>query len=299
MSDPAFRKKIEPLEKYLKRKDLVEIIINREGEISLETITGEWVHKTDKSITRDNIRQLTTLMANLSGQEFDHINPIFSGRLPEYGHRVQVNMGAHVSSGMAVAIRIGKATVYPIESYMPKEQADYLIDMVKQGKTILVSAPTGAGKTTFLNSLVSHIPDHQRIVTIEDAQELIIPHRNHTGFLKSKNSTDVAGLSFSDFINSTLRLRPDRILLGEIDIENTMAFLNIANSGHSGSISTIHAESKEEVLNKLCLNAQLAGAKGGKSEIMSYAKEAIDIIVSLNKRLENGKRVFEATITNM
>lgn len=299
MSNAAFKKKIEPLEKYLKRKDLVEIIINREGEISLETITGEWLHKPDKSITKDNIRQLTTLMANLSGQEFDHINPIFSGRLPEYGHRVQVNMGAHVSSGMAVAIRIGKATVYPIESYMPKEQADYLIEMVKQGKTILVSAPTGAGKTTFLNSLVSHIPEHQRIVTIEDAQELIIPHKNHTGFLKSKNSTDVAGLSFSDFINSTLRLRPDRILLGEIDIENTMAFLNIANSGHSGSISTIHAESKEEVLNKLCLNAQLAGAKGGKSEIMSYAKEAIDIIVSLNKRLENGKRVFEATITNM
>ncbi|CZF87178.1 Type IV secretion system protein VirB11 [Grimontia marina] len=94
-----------------------------------------------------------------------------------------------------------------------------------------------------------------------------------------------------------LRLRPDRILLGEIDIENTMAFLNIANSGHSGSISTIHAENREEALNKRCLNAQLSGVKGDKSVIMGYATEAIDAFVSLSKTIENGKRVFKALIT--
>lgn len=299
MSDAAFKKKISVLEKYLSRKDLVEIVINREGEVFLETVTGEWIRKPDKAITKNAIKQLTTIIANLSGQDFSNENPIYAGRIPEYGYRIQVNMGAHVASGIAVAIRIGQPTIYPIDSYMPKHEADELISMVIDGNTLLINAGTGCGKTSFLNSLIAHIPLNQRIVTIEDTQELIVPHPNFTGFLKSKSGTDIAGLQFSDFINSSLRLRPDRILLGEIDIENTMAFLNIANSGHSGSLSTIHAESKEEALNKLCLNAQLAGVKGGKEEILSYAKEAIDGFVTLNKKIIDGKRVFTAKVTKM
>lgn len=297
MSNAMFNKQIAIFEKYFNRKDLVEIIVNKEGEVCLETITGDWKYKADKNMTIENIRLLTETMATMSGQKFDLSIPIFSGRIPRFDYRIQVNIGAHVASGIALAIRIGQPTVYAIDSYMPKPDAERLINMVKSGKTILINAATGCGKTTFLNSLIAHIPLDQRIVTLEDTQELIVPHRNTTAFLKSKSGTDIAGLKFSDFINSMLRLRPDRILLGEIDIENTMAFLNIANSGHSGSISTIHAENREEALNKLCLNAQLSGVKGDKSDIMGYATEAIDAFVSLSKTIENGKRVFKALIT--
>ncbi|WP_157939684.1 ATPase, T2SS/T4P/T4SS family [Vibrio lentus] len=297
MSNAMFRKQISILEKYLNRNDLVEIIINREGEVILETTSGEWLKKADKNITIQKIRSLTETMATMSGQKFDLTFPMFSGRIPSYDYRIQVNIGAHVASGVAVAIRIGQSTTFSIDSYMTEDKANQLIQMVKEGRTILINAATGCGKTTFLNSLIAHIPLDQRIITLEDTQELIVPHSNCIAFLKSKNSTDIAGLKFGDFINSMLRLRPDRILLGEIDIENTMAFLNIANSGHSGSISTIHADNANEALNKLCLNAQLSGVKGGKDEILGYANEAIDCFVSLSKNIENGKRVFRASFT--
>lgn len=299
MSSAVFKKQIQIFEKYFKRNDVVEIIVNQEGEVCLETVTGDWEFKNDKNITIEAIRVLTTTMATLSGQAFGLDVPVFSGRIPDYGFRIQVNIGAQVESGVMVAIRVGQSTIYPINSYMNDDDANRLIDMVIKGKTILINAGTGCGKTTFLNSLISHIPSHLRIVTLEDTRELIIPHRNKVCFLKSKTNTDIAGLGYSHYINTMMRARPDRILLGEIDIENTMVFLNIANSGHSGSISTIHAENKEEALNKLCLNAALAGSQGSKTDNMEYAKSAIDVFVSLKKEIINGKRVFSADISEM
>lgn len=299
MSNEIFKNQVKIFDKYFKRKDVVEIIINQEGEVWIETVTGDWECKKDAAMTIENIRLLTQTMATISGQVFNLSVPIFSGRIPIYGYRIQVNIGAQVESGLMVAIRVGQSTIYPIHSYMDDSSADRLIEMVKQGKTILINAGTGCGKTTFLNSLIDHIPRNLRIVTLEDTRELIIPHPNKVCFLKSKTSTDIAGLGYSHYINTMMRARPDRILLGEIDIENTMVFLNIANSGHSGSISTIHAENKDEALNKLCLNAALAGSKGSKTDNMEYAMSAIDVFVSLKKEIKNGKRVFSAEITEM
>jgi len=180
---------------------------------------------------------------------------------------------------------------------MDEEKANKLIEFVKAGKTILVCAGTGSGKTTFLNSLLVHIPLSERIITIEDTRELIVPHKNSAHMLKSKTGTDIAKSSYADFINACMRVRPDRILLGEIDIENSMVFLNLANSGHSGSISTIHAYTPEEAFNKLCLNASLSGAQGAsRADVMEYAKSAVDVFVSLSKQKIDGKRVFSADI---
>lgn len=300
MSGAVFKQQIKHLEKYLQRNDVVEIVINQEGEIGLEKVTGQWEFKNDKNITLNYIRTLTETIATLSGQRFDIATvPSFSGRIPDYGFRIQVNMGSQVESGVTVAIRVGQSTIYPINSYMPNEEADRLIQMVKDGKTILINAGTGCGKTTFLNSLITHIPEHMRIVGLEDTREMIIPHKNKVCLLKSKTNSDIAALDYSHYINTLMRLRPDRILLGEIDIENTMVFLNLANSGHSGSISTIHAENMDEAMSRLCLNASLAGSKGSKQDNMEYAKSAIDVFVSLRKELVNNKRVFSASITEM
>lgn len=288
------------LKPYLKRDDLVEICINREHEVCLETVKGKWEYKTDKKVTLENIRLLTSTMASLSGQEFDGLEyGSFSGQIPHYGHRVQVNMGSQVASEVCVSIRVGKADIYPINSYMPDDEADRLIKMVQKGKTILISAGTGAGKTTFLNSLIAHIPDDLRIITLEDTIELNVPHRNNVRLTKSKTDTGIANLDYQHFINSIMRLRPDRILLGEIDTKNTMSFLNLANSGHSGSISTIHSDSdegEEGTFNRICLNAAQSGANGTKSDNMEYARAAIDVVVSLKKEIIDGKRKFSAKI---
>ncbi|MUK91890.1 hypothetical protein GNP80_05500 [Aliivibrio fischeri] len=292
-----FKKQVAILEPYFKRKDLVEICINKEGEILLETNKGKWESKKDAKLTIEALRMLTKTMATMSGQEFTVTTPMYSGRIPNYNYRIQTNIGAQVESGIAISIRIGQSTVYPINSYMDDEKANRLIQLVKEGKTILVCAGTGCGKTTFLNSLLVHIPLEQRIITIEDTRELIVPHHNVVNMLKSKTGTDVAKLGYADFINACMRMRPDRILLGEIDIENSMIFLNLANSGHSGSISTIHAYTPEEAMNKLCLNASLSGAQGASREdVMEYAKSAVDVYVSLTKEIIDGNRVFSAQI---
>lgn len=293
----VFNSQIAILEPYFKNDNLVEICINKEFEIWLETKTGEWIHKVDKRITIKAIRLLTKTIASGAGQSFDVSTPMFSGRVPKYGYRIQVNIGAQIESGLMVSIRIGQSTVYPINSYMNDEKAEKLINYVKEGKTILVCAGTGCGKTTFLNSLLAHIPIGQRIITIEDTRELIVPHLNCVHMLKSKTGTDVAQLSYANYINTCMRSRPDRILLGEIDIENTMVFLNLANSGHRGSISTIHSYTEEEAMNKICLNASLSGANGAsKSDVMDYARSAIDVFVSITKVIENGNRAFFADI---
>lgn len=293
----VFRQHISVLEKYLKRTDIVEICINKEHEILVEKKTGEWEKITDKKITKESLRQLTEVIASQSGQLFSHTTPIFSGRIPVYNYRVQVCMGAMVESGIAVSIRLGNASTYDLASYMPSDEAKHVEQLVKQGKTIMINAGTGCGKTTFLNSMLVHIPLTERIITLEDTRELIIPHANHVALLKSKTSTDVAQLGYAHFINALMRLRPDRILLGEIDTENTMIYLNLANSGHSGGISTIHAETPEEALNRICLNASVSGSKGSKTDNLEYAKSAIDAFITVSKKIVDGKREFSAKLT--
>jgi type IV secretion system protein VirB11 len=293
----VFNKHVSPLEKYLNRTDIIELYINKEEEVIIEMKNGEWKFFKDKNITLDRIRLLTETIATMSGQLFDHHVPIFSGRLPKYNHRIQVNMGSMVESGIALAIRVGSVGVYPLETYMTEIEAETLKNMVSSGKTIMINAGCGCGKTTLLNSMLVHIPLDSRIITLEDTRELIIPHKNHVGLIKSKTSSDVAKLDYSDFINSITRLTPHRILLGEIDVNNTMVFLNLSNSGHSGGISTIHAESPIEALNRLCLNAALSGSKGTKADNLEYAKSAIDAFITLTKSIEHGQRTFKAVIT--
>lgn len=292
------RKEIEPLEKYLKRSDLVEICINKEHQLICETIKGDWEVIKDKHITLSKMWSLAETLATLSGQIFSEATPLYSGCLPVYGYRIQINMGAMVESGISIAIRIGSVGKYQLEDYMPAAEAKRLKGYIVEGKTIMINAGTGCGKTTFLNSCIEYIPKNLRIITLQDSPELVVPHENHVSLIKSKTSTHVAKLDYSAYINSITRLRPDRILLGEIDTHNTFAFLNLANSGHSGSISTIHSTTPEEAFQRICQNASFGGSQGAtQSDLMAYAKSAIDVFVSLSRKVENGKRKFTAAIT--
>lgn len=294
MSEKVIKTRIKFLEKYLQRKDVVEICCNKEGEILLERIDGKWEQIKDKNVTIEALKGLGNILASNSNGEFGTEHPIYAGRLPFYDYRIQLNMFGHVETGVSMAIRVAKAQTVPIENYMNSEEAKKLISFVKEGKTILIIAGTGCGKTTLLNSLLAHIPLDNRIITIEDTRELHIPHFNSSSFIVSKNGTDSAKLGYKEMIDSSLRLRPDRVLLGEITVDNVMPFLNIASSGHRGSISTLHAHTPQEAINKLCANAMMSGVKANKEDIASFARDCIDVFVMVEKKIENGVRKFYA-----
>lgn len=296
MKDIPLETYIKPLKKYLDKKDIVEICINQEHEVMIEDIKGAWTITKDKNITRKVITELANYLANKTGQRFDAETPMFRGNLPNYNYRLQINGGAMVGSGIAVAIRVATAQRFELTSWMSESKANELIEHVKNGKTILICAGTGAGKTTLLNSLIPYIPETQRIITLEDTPELQVPHKNQVNLLKSGTGSDVAGLTYKDFINSITRLRPDRILMGEIDIGNALAFLRLSNSGHSGSISTIHAENGLEAIDALCMNVRMGGdAQGAQDpDIRAYAIKAIDYFIILKRKITPEGRFFSA-----
>nr|AKN36607.1 Type II/IV secretion system ATP hydrolase TadA/VirB11/CpaF, TadA subfamily [Vibrio splendidus]AKN40554.1 ATPase required for both assembly of type IV secretion complex and secretion of T-DNA complex, VirB11 [Enterovibrio norvegicus] len=286
---------LKPLKKYLDRKDCVEICINHEHEVVIENTKGEWSFIKDNNVTRKLFEDLANYLANKSGQRFDSKMPIFSGRLPNYGYRMQIMTGAMVESGLAVCIRVSQAQKLPLNSWMSEEKAKELSDLIVAGNTILICAGTGCGKTTLMNSMIEYIPLDKRIVTLQDTQELVVNHRNVVHFIKSKTDTDIAGLEYKHFMNCITRTRPDRILLGEIDVDNTVAFLNLSSSGHAGSISTIHAENPIEAVNRLCINAQMSGKTTASVEsIRKFALDSVHYFIMLTKTTTKAGRVFKA-----
>lgn len=279
---------LRPLEKYFK-KNVVEISINRPGEVYVEDTKGWSVHK-DSELTLQTLNYLAEALATASGQTFSAETPLLATQIPEYGYRIQILGGSIVDSGFALSIRVGAARRFPINSYMDDESAESLIDAVRGRKNILVAGGTSSGKTTFLNSLMRYIQADHRIVVIEDAKELAVEQPNCVRLLKSKSGTDVGKVSYQDFINASMRLRPDRIIMGELDVSNTYPFLRLLNTGHAGGFSTVHADSPDEAIEAMCMNCQLSGLSG---PVRDYATQSLDWIVHLSRV---DRTTFKATV---
>jgi type IV secretion system protein VirB11 len=275
---------LEPLEKYLKTKGLVELIINKPHEIILETSSGGFQTIKDPQITMDYLEGLAHQLAAYAGQKFGELHPILACALPApYYYRVQIVGKTVVDSGFALAIRAGAANVYPLESWFNAEALEQLLYALNNRKNLLIAGGTSSGKTTLLNSIIATLPISERILTIEDAKELVLPQTNAVQLLKAKTGTDAAKITYKDLINSAVRLRPDRIILGELDIENTLPFLRVLNTGHGGSMATLHADSPEKAIEALTLNVALAGYGGNEAMIERYITNAIDLIVHLKR----------------
>lgn len=298
------KQQIKPLEKYFKTPGLVEICINQPGEVWLETYQG-WTFKKDPTLTHSQLMNFASALATNQGQKFSNQVPILATALPDQGFRIFVVAGAMVVGGFGMTCRIAQAQRFEVDGYfesssdsgnfLPEENPEINIEgaaaikqAVRDGKTILVAGGTSSGKTTLFNSLIQHIPDDTRLISIEDTQELRIEQPNKLQLLKSKTGTDIAKITYKDIINACMRMRPDRLLLGELDIENTVPFLRLINTGHGGSMATVHAESHKKALDAMVMNAQLDGIGGGNEVIERYAKQSIDIIVHI-KRLDRKK----------
>ncbi|MFZ2619893.1 MAG: CpaF/VirB11 family protein, partial [Alphaproteobacteria bacterium] len=160
-------------------------------------------------------------------------------------------------------VRIAHRKDYTLESFeMPPETRAQIVDFIKTNRTILISGGTSTGKTSFMNAALKHIPLHERLITMEDVPELDVPHQNCAGLVFGGANRDPTGKEIREILNACLRMRPDRILLGEIRKENAFAFCSAINTGHEGSMATIHANSSDTaldaVINRVMMNGDIA-----------------------------------------
>lgn len=161
---------------------------------------------------------------------------------------------------------------------------EFLKHAVRNRKTILISGGTSSGKTTFLNALAAFIPEHERIVLVEDTPEIRVPHANCVNLVSVKGDMGEARVSVDDLLQASLRLRPDRIIVGELRGIEATTFLRAVNTGHPGSLSTIHASSARGALEQLALLTMQAGWSLTRSDTLAYAARVVDVVVQLSRR---------------
>ena len=156
-------------------------------------------------------------------------------------------------------------------------------DAVISRRNILISGGTSTGKTTFLNSLLAEIPPYERLVLIEDTAEMHLKHENAVGLLAARGDLSEARVSAEDLLIAALRMRPDRIILGELRGVEAFAFLRAINTGHPGSMTTIHADTPQRAIEQLSLLVLQTGSRLSRDDVRSYVRESVDVFVQLER----------------
>ncbi|MBL4625734.1 MAG: P-type DNA transfer ATPase VirB11 [Flavobacteriales bacterium] len=259
-SDVALQKYLKPFTEILNSDEVQEISISRPGEMFIDSTSGvERVE--DSSLTFSMLRDLSNLVASYRGQGISERKPLLSASLPG-GERIQIVLPpACEPETIVFAIRKPAVLDFTLEDYRrlgafddvkitddgvseldlklakllsERDFEGFMRVAVKGKKNIIVSGGTFTGKTTFTNAIIKEIPDHERIITIEDVQEVRVPHINKVHLLASKGEQGVAKVGVKELLETCLRLRPDRILLSEIRGDEAFYYLRSINSGHPG-----------------------------------------------------------------
>jgi type IV secretion system protein VirB11 len=168
--------------------------------------------------------------------------------------------------------------------YEARDWGAFLQAAVRARKTIIVSGGTSTGKTTFLNALLREIDGAERLILIEDTPELVLRHENAIGLVAARGSLGEANVSMDDLLIASLRLRPDRIILGELRGSEAYTFLRAINTGHPGSLTTIHADTPKGAIEQIVLLVLQSGAQLHRSDLLSYIDQVVDIVVQLERR---------------
>ncbi|HEY2679457.1 MAG TPA: P-type DNA transfer ATPase VirB11 [Steroidobacteraceae bacterium] len=299
---------LRALRPLLSDPQVTELCINRPGEAFLET-QGGWRCESLPFASFDWCRRLAKLVANSTRQRVDEESPLLSASLPS-GERVQIVLPPATTQGcVAFTIRRPSNEVWSLqeltarglfrttqrarEALDPAEEEllqllqaqDYESFMrlaVRSRKNILVSGPTGSGKTTYTKALIREIPSEERLITIEDAKELVLDrHPNHVRLFYSKDDQGLARVTPKQLLESCLRMKPDRILLAELRSEEAFDYLRNVNSGHAGSITSVHAASAELAFEQLVLlvKQSRAGQELAREDIKSLLYLLVDIVI--------------------
>jgi len=304
---------LAPLAPWLERDDVTDLMINRPGEVWIETAEGTISCEPAPEVTEQVLGRLARQIAAASHQGVNREQPLLSANLPD-GARVQIVLPPATRDGLVLAVRKQVLSDFSLEQldgaglFAAHDAganaaaaddelqalldagriADFLKLAVKRRKTIVISGGAGAGKTTLLNALVKEIDPAERLIAIEDAPEIRLDRANAFGLVAVRGDQGEARVDADDLLRASLRLRPDRILLGELRGAEAFAFLRMVNSGHPGSITTVHADSPDGALHQIALLALTAGLELGWSQLMTYTEQVIDIVVQIERR--DGRR---------
>lgn len=165
-----------------------------------------------------------------------------------------------------------------------RDASAFLRTAVRERRNIIIAGGTSTGKTTFLNALLAEIPRSERLVLIEDTEELKAPHPNLVGLIAARGSLSEAAIGAEDLLIAALRLRPDRIILGELRGAEAFTFLRAVNTGHPGSMTTIHADTPQRAIEQLALLVLQTGSRLSRDDVRHYVRESIDVFVQLERR---------------
>lgn len=300
---------LAPLQPILAQPDITDIFINKPGEVWIEALGGATERLDAPELTEDNLLRLARQIASLSHQGISREHPLLSARLPD-GSRVQVVAPPATRAGVAIAIRKHVMSDLSLDDYeqthsfLPPRSAHaeadrhsgdaedpvgFLRQAVRQRKNILISGGTSTGKTTFLNALMKEVTSTERLIVIEDTPELTLAHENSVGLVAVKGDLGEARVSADDLLQASLRMRPDRIILGELRGSEAATFLRAVNTGHPGSMTTIHANTPEGAFEQLALIVQ-AGSNLSRIDILDYVRFVVDVSVQLDR--VGGRRVI-------
>jgi pilus assembly protein CpaF len=282
-----------PIEPFLRDPDLTEIMVNGPFDIWIEK-SGRLMKVDGQFASEAHLRRTIDKIVARVGRRVDEASPMVDARLPD-GSRVNAIIPPLALDGSLLTIRKFAADPFTAEDLitfgtLTRRTVDFLAACVKGRLNILVSGGTGAGKTTTLNVLSSFIPSDERIITIEDAAELQM-HQDHVLRLESRpaNIEGKGEVAIRDLVKNSLRMRPDRIVVGEIRDAAALDMLQAMNTGHDGSISTLHANTPRDALARLETMVMMAGMDLPIRAIREQVASAVDLVVQ-QSRLRDGTR---------
>ncbi|MGB9185469.1 MAG: CpaF family protein [Solirubrobacteraceae bacterium] len=288
-----------PIERLLEDDTVTEIMVNGPYDVWVER-AGR-LHKTPVRFTDDgHLQRIISKMVAQVGRRIDESSPMVDARLPD-GSRINATIPPLSLTGPLLTIRkFGKHRL-DTQALIKKgalniETAELLAKCVEARLNILISGGTGSGKTTMLNALSSSIPDSERIITIEDAAELYLNQR-HVLRLESrpKNIEGEGEIAIRDLVKNSLRMRPDRIVIGECRGPEALDMLQAMNTGHDGSLSTLHANTPRDALARLETMVLMAGYDLPLRAIREQIASAIDLLIQIERMADGSRRVIAIT----
>lgn len=300
---------LAPLIPYLEREDVTDLFVNKPGELWLETAHGTESHIVEQ-LDEASLWRLARQIAATSDQGISREHPLLAATLPD-GSRIQICAPPATRSFIAVAIRKHNVQNLRLSDYFSAgafsrvgeaaltekavnrtltallnagDTQEFLAAAVRARKTIVIGGGTGTGKTTFLNAMLQEAPAHERLILIEDTAEIQLSHDNAVGLIAVRGRLGEAEVSPADLVEAALRLKPDRIIMGEIRGAEAMSWLRAVGTGHPGSITTVHANSAKGIAEQLALMALMSGVELPRSELIDYVRDIVDIFIQLSRR---------------
>ena len=308
---------LAPLKPFLDDRDVVEISVNRPGQVYVERLGAAHMEFHDiPELTTAEIVNIGERVAASTNQFVSPANPILSAALPT-GARIQVVLPPAASDGGTLSIRKQVVSDFTLEDYRDQGSLDevtvavgglsetdeeltgqlsqkdiygFIRTAIVNRVSILISGGTSSGKTTFLNACLKSVAEHERIITLEDTRELSPPQKNAVHLLASRGDQGTANVTIQSLLEASLRMRPDRLFVGEVRGAEAFAFLRAINTGHPGSMSTVHADTPLGAYEQLAMMVMQSGLSAAypKADLISYIRQVIPIVIQL--RREGGRR---------